>query len=149
MRPMLALLFVVLAADPPIDKIDRARVVGPPVLDKTAKEGVYVWLEDGWYHVAVQTDLPFGTKKKRTKTFTLSFASTKPITAKLGSFKRTGGSDGDLDLRVVVGPEPEIAKFQTEGDISVSRASTGRARAQIFVGPLAKEAAPSVKIGRF
>ena len=33
-------------------KIDRTRVVGSPVLDDTAQDGVYVWLEDGWFRIA-------------------------------------------------------------------------------------------------
>jgi hypothetical protein len=136
-------------ADNRIHKIDRTKVVGPPVLDDTAAEGVYIWLEDGWFQLAAVTNLPFGTKKKRTKTYTLSVASTQPIQEKLGRFKKTGGREKAISLRVVVGPRAERGMFKTEGDITVSVVEVAGRPAALYVGPLSKRAASTVKIGRF
>jgi len=67
-------------AEEKLGKIDRARVVGTPVLDQ-APRGVHVWLEDGWYRIAAVTALPVGGTKKLRRSFSLTVRSTKAITA--------------------------------------------------------------------
>jgi hypothetical protein len=136
-------------ADEPLKKIDRAKVVGPPVLDASAEAGVYVWLEEGWYQIAAVTNLPFGTQKRMTKTYKVAISSTKEITDKLGSFKKERGGSKDMKLSVTVGATAERAQFKTEGDVTVSGAVEGKHTIPIFVGPLSKRGAAAVRIGRF
>jgi hypothetical protein len=136
-------------AEEPIHKIDRAKVVGPPVLDDTTPEGVYVWLEDGWFQLAAVTNLPFGAKKQRTRTYALSFTSTGAMTEKLGAFKKTGGKERSLRLQVAVGPRPERGQVKTEGEVTISEVKVDGQPASLFVGPLSKLAAGTVKIGRY
>jgi hypothetical protein len=136
------------AEDEPIKAIDRARVVGPPVLDTSAAAGIYIWLEDGWYQVAAVTSLPFGTKERVTRTYKVAISSTKDIADKLGNFKREGKGQKQMKLIVDVGANPERAQFQTEGDITISGASDGHDAIPIFVGPLSRRGAPAVKIAR-
>lgn len=141
------------APERPLERIDRMRVVGRPVLDQTSKQGLYIWLEDGSFHVAAVTNLPIGTKKKLTRTFTVTLSSTGPIEASarsLGGLTRVGGDDSTLVLRAVVGPEPELGSFRTTGDVTVFGAAIAQEReAPLFVGPLARPAASGVRIGRF
>lgn len=142
-------------ADEPIKQIDRKKVVGPPVLDERASEGIYVWLEDGCFQLAAVTDLPFGSRKRRTKTFTIHVSSTMPITEDAGAFKKTGGKTGaggnTWIAEVVAGPEPERRQFKTEGEITILEvhAEGKKGPLPIYVGPLAKRAAAGVKIGRY
>lgn len=137
------------ADDEPLKKIDRARVVGPPVLDASAAAGIYVWLEEGWYQIAAVTNLPYGTQKRMTKTYKVAISSTKEISDKLGSFKKERGGQKDMKLSVTVGATAERAQFKTDGDITVSGALEGKRAIPIFVGPLSKRAAATVHIGRF
>lgn len=137
-------------ARPPVRRIDRMRVVGTPVLDRSTSPGIYVWLEDGWFQLAAVTDLPFGTKKRRTRTYRVRISSTKPIQEKLGNFQRRGGKgDKELELEVVVGANPERAQVRTDGEITVSHAVVDGADLAVYVGPAAKPAAPEVRIGRY
>ena len=137
-------------ADEPIKKIDRMRIVGDPVLDQTTAEGLHVWLQDGWYHIAAVTELPFGTKKKISKTFTVRIASSEPITTDLGAFKKVRGGDQQVELRVTVGPRPEQTRFKTDGEVTISGAVDARGKAvPIMIGPAARRAASSVRIGKY
>lgn len=147
---LLLLPLSALAAEEPLKKIDRMKLVGPPVLDDTTAPGLYLWIEDGWFQLAAVTDLPFGTKKRRLKTYAITVSSTKPITEKLGGFKRAGGSETGFTAHVAVGAHPERGRFKTEGEVVISNVETEQGHSvPIFVGPLAKRAATSVRIGRF
>jgi hypothetical protein len=138
------------ADDEPIKKIDRMRIVGDPVLDQTAAEGLHVWLQDGWYHIAAVTELPFGTKKKVAKTFSVRIASSEPITTDLGAFKKVRGGDQQVELKVTVGPRPEQTRFKTDGEVTISGAVDARGKAvPIMVGPAARRAASTVRIGKY
>jgi hypothetical protein len=54
-----------------------------------------------------------------------------------------------LVLRVKTGPDPEIMRFKTEGEVMISNASIEGEPAQIFLGPLAKPGASVVRVGRY
>lgn len=136
----------------PIKKIDRKKVVGGPVLDISAKEGIYIWLEDGAYHVAAVTNLPLGTKKKRTRTFSFKLSSAESVTVEsLGAFTKTETGKNGFLFRVVVGSEPERLEFKTEGEITISDVSVAgaRSRPDLFAGPLAMRVGNSLLIGRY
>jgi hypothetical protein len=136
-------------AEEKLGKIDRMRLVGTPVLTQAAR-GVHVWLEDGWYRVAAVSALPVGGAKKRQRDFTVTIRSTKSITeAELFQWKKSGGDDDSLVLRVKTGPDPEIMRFKTEGDLMISHATVEGEPAQIFLGPLAKPGASLVRVGRY
>jgi hypothetical protein len=137
------------AEDEPVKKIDRAKVVGPPVLDGSGPAGFYIWLEDGWYQLAAVTNLPFGTKKRMTRTYHVAIASTKDLTEKLGAFKKESGAQREIKLTVVVGATVERARFKTDGDVTISAAADGNRALPIYVGPLSKRGAATVRIGRF
>lgn len=144
-------LFARGAEPAPLKKVDRMRVVGPPVLDATAAEGVYFWLEDGWYYLGATTTLPFGVKKAPHKTMRVHLAFAEDVTAEeLGPFKKDDGGERFLELEVVVGAHPERGRFKTEGTVTIQEAKLeGGGAVPIFVGPLAKRAAAGVRIGRF
>lgn len=132
-----------------LSKIDRSRVIGTPVLE-SAPRGIHVWLEDGWYRVAAVSALPVGSQKKMRRSFGVTVRSTKVIKAiELDEWKRSGGTEQILVLRVSAGPEPEIMRFKTDGDLMISAATMEEAGVAIFLGPLSKRAASTVTVGRY
>lgn len=137
--------------DKPLDKIDKMRIIGTPVLN-SAPRGIHVWLEDGQYHVAAVTALPLSTKKRLTRTFRVKVRSTKKISdIELGEWKAPERADEELELKIVVGPDPKIARFKTTGDLTITEAdSIGEGGSlPIFVGPTARRGAGTIKIGKF
>lgn len=130
----LALVLLPAEAARPIAKIDRAKVVGAPVLDEKALPGVYVWLEDGWFNVAL-----LANPKHR---ITVRASSTKAIDRVEGELAKD--RDGrKLVLSGMAGKVPTRSRFKTEGQLTVT------ADFPIFVGPLSKPAAKTVEIGRY
>lgn len=156
MSPLRA-VFVVLAcvlafsagAEEKLGKVDRMRIVGTPVLSQAAR-GIHVWLEDGWYRVAAVSALPVGGAKKRTRTFSVSIRSSKPFgKVELFQWKRTGGGEESVSMRVLAGPDPEIMRFQTDGELTISGAGVDGEEAAIYVGPTSKPSASVLRIGRY
>jgi hypothetical protein len=154
MRPSLYAVLMLLAipsfagAEEKLGKIDRMRLVGSPVLP-SAPRGIHVWLEDGWYRVAAVSALPVGGQKKLDRDFSVTIRSTKSISkVELFEWRRSGG-DETLFLRLKTGPDPEIMRFKTEGDLTISSAIIDGDPAQIYLGPLAKPGAAVVRIGRY
>lgn len=131
----------------PIERLDRTRAVGAPVLDDETKAGIYVWLEDGEYRIAA---VPHDKKRPKNETIVVKLASTKDVTTKdLGDFTKVGAGRA-FSLKVRVKQEVARGALVTEGDLTVSGAKLGNGKAlPIFVGPLAKRAASTVIIGRF
>lgn len=130
-------------------KVGRQRIVGTPVL-ANAPRGIHVWLEDGWWCVAAVTALPVGGKQKLRRTFAVAVRSTKKIEeAALDDWKKSSGGTDGIVASVKVGPDPKIMKFKTEGEVMVSNATAEGEPVQIYLGPLAKTAAPIVRIGRY
>ncbi len=122
----------------PIAKLDRMRAVGAPVLDQEPSKGVYVWLEDGWFHVAAASG-----KKRGKNTFRVTLSSTKPIKADPLDFRRVMSGTNRITLEARVGQVVAKGRIKTEGNISVS------APHALFVGPLSQRASNGVRIGRF
>jgi hypothetical protein len=134
---MRGLLFALLVAVVPLKRVDRMMAVGAPVLDENASEGVYVWLEDGWFNVAAVS-----RSKGKRKSMSVSVRSTKKIQKAEGDFTARE-SDGGLSLSASVGGVVVKGRFRTEGDITVTTPHG------LFVGPLSKPAASPVSIGRY
>jgi hypothetical protein len=122
--------------EPPLKKVDRTKAVGAPVLDEKAPEGIHVWLEDGWFHVAAVS------RAKRKRTMTVSVRSSKKIDKTEGDFSARAQSRG-VNFSASVGEVPVKSRFKTEGEITVST------NHPLFVGPLSKRAASSLSIGRY
>jgi hypothetical protein len=136
-------------AEEKLAKIDRSRVVGTPVLDQ-APRGIHVWLEDGWYRIAAISALPVGGKKTMKRDLTITVHSTKTITkVELDEWKRSGGGSESLVLRVQAGPDPEIMRFQTEGELLISNATFEGKSTPIYLGPLSRLGQNIVRIGRY
>lgn len=140
---LLAALFLLAPGAPakrskPLQQLDRTKAVGAPVLDEKTKEGVYVWLEDGWFNVAA-----VARSKKRKKQMSVSVRSTKKIAKTEGDFGARAQSNTTLSLSARVGEVPVKGRFKTEGDVTVSSSHA------LFVGPLSKRAAATVSIGRY
>jgi hypothetical protein len=124
-------------SEPPLKRVDRTKAVGAPVLDEKTKEGVYVWLEDGWFNVAVVAH-----PKKGKRSMTVTVRSTKKIQNTEGDFRADVRSNG-VTFRAAVGQLPVKGRFKTEGEITVSASHA------LFVGPLSKRAASTMTIGRY
>lgn len=129
----------------PVQRLDRTRAVGAPVLDEKAKPGIYVWLEDGAFRVAA---VPF--EKKRRDNYVVKLRGSKKLkVVPRGDFAARGGGKS-VTLRVRAKEEVAKSAVETEGDLEIYGARSGSGkRLAIFVGPLAKRAASSVRIGRF
>ncbi len=131
----------------PIERLDRTRAVGAPVLDDAAKAGVYVWIEDGEYRFAA---VPHDKKRPRNETYVVKVSASKDVKTKaLGDFAKAGAGRS-FALRARVKNEVARGAIETDGNVTVSGAhvASGK-RLPIFVGPLAKRAAATVTIGRF
>lgn len=150
MRSVLLLTALALAAPsapekaPAIDKIDRTRAVGAPVLDDDARPGLYVWVEDGAFQLAAVPPRDGKSKRRRSASFAAHFVSTERVTTKRADdfVVRGGGKSVQLSTR-----SSQITRgaFVTDGDVTIT-ASKG---VPLFVGPLAKRAARTLRIGRF
>ena len=119
-----------------IKRIDRAHIVGSPVLDKTARPGLYIWREDGRFQFAAvgRTSIRF------------EVISTEPIRASI--------DEGMVWERL--GPRRFLGRgvaargaIATRGRIKVGRARRGSRRARIYLGPLAERGAKAIEIGAF
>jgi hypothetical protein len=140
---------VLASAEEKLGKIDRMRIVGTPVLDQ-APRGLHVWLEDGWYRIAAVSALPVGGTKKLRRDFAVTVHSTKSIDkVELHTWKKSSGGGEHLVMRVETGPDPEIMRFKTEGDITIRDATVEGEPAQIYLGPTSKLAASVVRVGRY
>jgi hypothetical protein len=139
MRAVLALLLLVAHAptteESSLKKVDRKKVVGAPVLDAKAAEGIYVWLEDGWFNVAA-------IARGETKPMTVRLRSSKSLKDAEGEFT-IKKSEGGLSFSASVGEIPVRSRFKTEGELTVNSSQP------LFVGPLSEKAAATVSIGRY
>ena len=138
--------FGLVAASPtaPIRKVDRMRVVGGPVLDAETRPGVYVWVEDGFFRVAVVG------RRERRSTLRVRLETTAAFgAADLGDFRATTVGARRIVLEARVQRVPAQARFKTDGELVVSEARINRRTAPIFVGPLSARAAARVRIGRY
>lgn len=133
----------------PIAKIDRTRVVGAPVLTEESTPGIYVWLEDGELRFAAVPRPPDKKNRPRVDRYAVKVISTKPVKRKSGDFRVAGGGAQKMRLEAVVKQQVARGAVKTKGDVKITDASRGGKRVPIFVGPLAKRAAPTVEIGRF
>lgn len=123
-------------ADRPIARIDRAHLVGAPVLDESTPPGLYVWREDGRMQFVV---VGRGTTKFRVR-------STDPIEADVvDAMKWVKKSP-----RHLVGvSRAGHGHLKTSGKIVIGPVKRGDRRVPIFLGPLAERGAQKVKIGMF
>jgi hypothetical protein len=142
MRALLVAVLLVLAPqapskEAPVRKLDRTKAVGAPVLDEKAAEGIYVWLEDGWFNVAAVAH-----PKKRKKQMSVTVRASKSIDKAEGDFARRA-QGGGIAFRAPVGALPVKGRFKTDGEITVSTAHA------LFVGPLSRKAASPLSIGRY
>lgn len=125
------------------------RIVGTPVLAQ-ASRGIHVWLEDGWYRIAAVSALPVGGAKKRTRSFSVTVHSTKTLeNVDLYQWRRISGGEDSISMRVSAGPDPEIMRFKSDGELTISHAAVEGEEAPIYVGPVSKPAASVVRIGRY
>ena len=120
-----------------IRRIDRAHVVGAPVLDGKARAGVYVWREDGLFRFAVVGGEPATEFQVR---------ANRPLRLK---------SDDALTW-IRRGPRHYVGRsragqgaIETKGHIKIGKARRGGRRVRIYLGPLAQRAASTVEIGAF
>ena len=120
----------------PLKRVDRAHIVGAPVLDASAKPGVYVWREGGRYRFAVRGrgEVRFRLRGQRRLV--------------------PGASDGltwvRKKAREVIGRATNgRASLDTAGTLLVGPAYRGRKKVRIFVGPLAHPTVGKVKIGLY
>ncbi|MEL7368067.1 MAG: hypothetical protein AAFN74_04075 [Myxococcota bacterium] len=122
----------------PLRRVDRAHVVGAPVLNDDARPGVYVWREDGRFQFAV-----VGTRSVVQFQVRVSQAVTeaeqdglrwRQKQSKHWVARSRGGGRGSLRSR---------------GGIKIGRAQVDGQRLPIFLGPLAYRAASTVEIGMF
>lgn len=126
-----------------VRRIDRTKVVGSPVLDDKAADGIYIWLEEGAFRLSAVNRSP------RALIFTLQLQSATEIeTAGLGDFQVTGRG-GSVSVSARVGNVPVSGSFKTKGNLVVSAASNSRRVVPIFVGPLAQQGSSQVEIGRY
>ncbi len=140
MRALLAallLLAVPVKTNAPIKRVDRTKAVGAPVLDDKTPEGIYVWLEDGWFNVAA-----VAREKKSRRAMSVNFKSTKKIEAVEGSFRAQPRANA-VSLSATVGEVAVKSRFKTEGEVTVSTTHP------LYVGPLSNRAASTLSIGRY
>ena len=120
-----------------VRRVDRAHVVGSPVLDERARPGLYVWRNGGRFRFAV--------RGRRTTQFHVR--STEPITP--------AGEDGMVWTRVgprhMIGRSPSGGRgsVASSGRLTVEKVKRGGRRARIYVGPLAQKGAATVDIGEY
>ncbi len=144
MRALLLALLVLGPAAPakeaPVKRLDWTKAVGAPVLDEKTNEGVYVWIEDGWFNVAAVARPEGKAKAKR------------PVSVNIRSTKKLGKHEGDFAVRpagngvvlsALVGEVVVKGRFQTDGEITVTT------RQPLYVGPLSKRTLGTVTIGRY
>ncbi len=123
---------------PLIRQIDRAHVVGAPVLDGEARPGVYVWREDGLFRFAVVGPA----------------SATTEFQVRASQGVEVVERDGIVWQRRA--PRHLLARgrsgrgaLRSRGHIKIGLARRGKRRVRIFVGPLAARAASTVEIGAF
>ena len=123
-----------------IRRVDRAHVVGAPVLDSKARPGVYVWREDGVFRFAV---IPRAGEAATTE---FQVRASGPVSA--------SSQDGFVWKRQ--GPQRLLARcrsgqgaLRTKGHIKIGRAQRRGRRVRIYLGPLAQRGASTVEIGAF
>src|SRR4026208_1219207 len=93
---MRGFLFALLVAVAPLKRVDRMLAVGAPVLGEKANEGVYVWLEDGWFNLAAVS------RSNGRKSMGATVRSTKKIQKAEGDFTARE-NDGGLTMSASVG----------------------------------------------
>ncbi len=121
----------------PVRRIDRAHVVGAPVLDERARPGLYIWLEDGRFRFAVvggRSATQFQVRANRPMAVANEDAM---VWLKRGPRHYVGRSRSGR------------GSIATRGHIKVGRVRRGGRRVRMFVGPLAWRAASTVEIGAF
>jgi hypothetical protein len=135
-----ALLLALSSASPtksnaPLTRIDRAKAVGAPLLDLETEEGIYIWLQDGWFNIAAVS------RAEKNIEMRVQVRSTKKLTHVEGPFAVKALANS-LSLRAWVGPLPVKGRFKSDGQVTVSSTH------QLFVGPYSRKAASSLSIGR-
>ena len=141
MRAIVAALLLAISSAPPtksnapLTRLTRAKAVGAPLLDLETEEGIYIWLEDGWFNVAAVSRAPKNQEMR------VQVRSTKQIMRVDGAFAVNAGTKS-LVLRAWVGPLPVRGRFKTDGQVTVSSTHP------LFVGPYSRKAASSVSIVR-
>ena len=141
MRVLIAALLLLAAPtkepkDAPLKKVDRTMAVGAPVLDEKTQEGIYVWLEDGWFNVAAVS------RARSKRSMSVAFRATKKIEKTEGDFTKRDQSGG-INLSASVGEVAVKGRFKTEGEVTVKTTHP------LYIGPLSKKAASTVSIGRY
>lgn len=132
------------APQAPVRRVDRMWAVGAPVLDASAKVGVYAWVEDKALQLAAHPGDGRGVFRVRVR-------GTRPLELEgLGDFEVVGRrGDRDVVLQARTKGRTARGKVACNGDLTVTDATRGRRGARLFVGPLAKRAAKRLVIGRF
>lgn len=141
------------------ETLDRTRAVGAPVLDGTSADGVFVWIEDGWIHLAGASKQ--AAESETTVVYTVKISSTHSIRElELGDIQASRPRQGAFVATLTVRGVPVQGKFKTDGDVSIFSAmvlgeknhgdkkSGSKKPARILVGPLAKPVASGVTINR-
>ena len=123
-----------------VQRIDRAHIVGSPVLDDKARPGLYIWLEDGRFHFAV-----------------VGAGRSAPTEFQLRTTRRLSAREDDGLTWIRKGSRHLMGRsrsgrgsLRTEGSVKVGRVRRGGRRARIYLGPLAQRAtSTTVEIGKF
>src|SRR5262245_2531218 len=114
-------------SDAPLTRLNRPKAVGAPLLDLKTDEGIYIWLEDGWFYPAAVS------RAHKNREMRVQVRSTKKITRLEGAFA-VNALPNSLVLRAWVGPLPVRARFKTDGQVTVSSTHP------LFVGPNSRKA---------
>lgn len=147
---LLAVALLSLGAKPErgrVRKIDRMWVVGRPALDG-APEGVYAWVADGRFRFAVSA----GPEASRPRVYRFTVKGTSSLRLETGGdCKVAAKADGRRGLVLAARPGREAARCGVQGsvELTVSGALQGGRAIPVFVGPGARRAAKSVRIGRY
>jgi hypothetical protein len=136
-----------LAASPveePVRRVDRMWVVGSPVLEE-GQPGLYAWIEDRALQLAAKPG------RRGRGTYRIRIRATDELDlSQLGGFRIVARTaDNGVVLEATARDGPVRGAVRSKGDITLSDPERGSGKpARLFVGPLAKVAAPAVVIGR-
>jgi hypothetical protein len=139
MRALLVALLLAIGSPPksnaPLTRINRTKAVGAPLLDLETDEGIYVWMQNGWFNVAAVS------RAQKNQEMRVQVRSTKKIVGVEGAFA-VDALPKSLALRAWVGPLPVKGRFKSDGQVTVSSTHP------LFVGPYSRKAGSSISIHR-